>query len=151
MFFTKKEVASALLRNGNVFIHLDPRKEGVAVPPRLKLQSQLVLQVGWDMPVPIPDLSLDDEGLYATLSFKGVPFTCFLPWRAIFAVVGEDAKGITWKEDMPTEIKEEMEKTSNKEDNKLVSITSKDIPKKDVTTKSGRKILVKPRHLRLVK
>ena len=62
----------------------------------LRLQAQVVLQVGLDMPVPIPDLRVDEEGVFGTLSFKGVPFTCFVPWGAVFALVGEDAKGMVW-------------------------------------------------------
>ena len=57
----KKDVARALLLRGSVFIHLDPRKASVLVPARLRLQPQVVLQVGLDMPVPIPDLRVYDE------------------------------------------------------------------------------------------
>ncbi|MDB4976398.1 MAG: Stringent starvation protein [Myxococcaceae bacterium] len=64
----------------------------------------MVLQVGLDMPVPIPDLRVDEEGIFGTLSFKGVPFSCFVPWGAVFALVGEDAKGMVWSREMPEEI-----------------------------------------------
>jgi stringent starvation protein B len=87
-----------------VFVHLDPRRPGVLVPARLRSQAQVVLQVGLDMPVPIPDLRVDEEGIFGTLSFKGIPFTCFVPWSATFALVGEDAKGMVWSKEMPEEI-----------------------------------------------
>ncbi len=106
----KKDVARALLLRGSVFVHLDPRKAGVLVPTRLRLQAQVVLQVGLDMPVPIPDLRIDEEGVYGTLSFKGVPFTCFVPWGAVFALVGDDAKGMVWSTEMPTEIAAEVDR-----------------------------------------
>lgn len=106
----KKDVARALLLRGSVFVHLDPRKAGVLVPTRLRLQAQVVLQVGLDMPVPIPDLRIDDEGVYGTLSFKGVPFTCFVPWGAVFALVGDDAKGMVWSTEMPAEIAAEVDR-----------------------------------------
>lgn len=109
----KKDVARALLLRSSVFIHLDPRASGVIVPFRLRNQAQVVLQVGLDMPVPIPDLRVDDEGVYGTLSFKGVPFTCYVPWHAVFALVGEDAKGMVWKTDMPAELIAEMESESD--------------------------------------
>lgn len=92
----------------SVFVHIDPRSPGVIVPDRLKLQPQVVLQVGFDMPVPIPDLHADVEAIVATLSFKGVPFTCKVPWSAVFALVGEDAKGQVWQEEMPAVIRAEM-------------------------------------------
>jgi stringent starvation protein B len=100
----KKDVARALLLRGSVFVHLDPRRPGVLVPARLRHQAQVVLQVGLDMPVPIPDLRVDEEGIFGTLSFKGVPFSCFVPWAAVFALVGEDAKGMVWSREMPDEI-----------------------------------------------
>jgi len=104
----KKDVARALLLRGSVFIHLDPRTDQVVVPERLRRQPQVVLQVGLDMPVPIPDLRVDDAGVYGTLSFKGVPFTCFVPWEGVFALVGEDAKGMVWPAEVPAEIAAEM-------------------------------------------
>ena len=106
----KKDVARALLLRGSVFVHLDPRRAGVLVPTRLRLQAQVVLQVGLDMPVPIPDLRVDDEGVYGTLSFKGVPFTCFVPWSSVFALVGDDAKGMVWSTEMPSEIAAEVDR-----------------------------------------
>jgi stringent starvation protein B len=106
----KKDVARALLLRGSVFVHLDPRQPGVVVPTRLRLQAQVVLQVGLDMPVPIPDLRIDEEGVYGTLSFKGVPFTCFVPWAAVFALVGDDAKGMVWPTEMPAEIAAEVDR-----------------------------------------
>ncbi|MFT3921038.1 MAG: ClpXP protease specificity-enhancing factor SspB [Myxococcales bacterium] len=110
----KKDVARALLLRGSVFIHLDPRRSGVLVPARLRSQAQVVLQVGLDMPVPIPDLRIDQEGVFGTLSFKGVPFACFVPWGAVFALVGEDAKGMVWHADMPAEIAAEVEREGRK-------------------------------------
>ena len=57
----KKDVALELLEHATVFVHLDPRAEAVRVPPWFKRQPQLVLQVGLNMAVPIPDLEVDDE------------------------------------------------------------------------------------------
>jgi hypothetical protein len=110
----KKDVARALLLRGSLFVHLDPRRPGVLVPSRLRSQAQVVLQVGLDMPVPIPDLRVDEAGLFGTLSFKGVPFACFVPWGAVFALVGEDAKGMVWNTDMPVEIAAEVEREGRK-------------------------------------
>jgi len=111
----KKDVARALLLRGSVFVHLDPRRPGVLVPARLRTQAQVVLQVGLDMPVPIPDLRVDDEGIFGTLSFKGIPFTCFVPWNAIFALVGEDAKGMVWSKEMPDEVATALVRESRRE------------------------------------
>jgi len=105
----KKDVAMALLQGPSVFIHLDPRKPQVVVPAYFKKQPQLVLQVGLNMQIPIPDLKVDDEGVTCTLSFNRRPFWCKLPWSAIYALVGEategqEMKGMLWPEDVPAEI-----------------------------------------------
>jgi stringent starvation protein B len=106
----KREVVERLLARGMVFLHLDPRREGVEVPGWLKDQIQIVLQIGLDMPIPIPDLHLEEQGIFATLSFNRSPFSCIVPWRAIFAVVGDDGRGMVWPEDMPPEIAAEVER-----------------------------------------
>jgi hypothetical protein len=105
----KKDVARALLLRGSVFVYLDPRASGVRVPPWLAEQPQLVLQVGLDLPLPIPDLRVDDTGVYGTLSFNRSPFTCTVPWSSVFGLVGDDGMGMVWPDDMPAEIAAEVE------------------------------------------
>ncbi len=103
----KKEVALALLERSNdrgIYVHLDPRRAGVTVPPWFKKQPQLVLQIGLNMAIPIPDLRLDDDGMRCTLSFSGSPFYCVVPWSVVFAIVGDDARGMVWPDDVPVEI-----------------------------------------------
>jgi hypothetical protein len=100
----KKDVALALLQGPRLFIHLDPRKPDVIVPPHFKRQAQLVLQVGLNMAVPIPDLRVDDEGVTCTLSFNRSPFWCRLPWSALYALVGEDKRGMIWPDEVPAEV-----------------------------------------------
>jgi stringent starvation protein B len=100
----KKEVGLALLERSSVYVHLDPRQEAVMVPTWFKKQPQLVLQVGMNMPVPIPDLRFDDEGMSCTLSFNRAPFFCVVPWASVFAMVGEDGRGMVWPDDVPAEV-----------------------------------------------
>src|SRR5262249_11509905 len=66
----KKEVALALLERSNVDVYLDPRAKGVVVPPQFRKEPRLILKIGLNMPVPIPDLRLDDESMSCTLSFN---------------------------------------------------------------------------------
>jgi stringent starvation protein B len=100
----KKEVGLALLERSSVYVHLDPRQEAVVVPAWFKKQPQLVLQVGMNMPVPIPDLRFDDDGMSCTLSFNRAPFFCVVPWASVFAMVGEDGRGMVWPDDVPAEV-----------------------------------------------
>ncbi len=100
----KKEVALALLERSSVHVHLDPRGTTAVVPPWFKRQPQLVLQIGLNMEVPIPDLRLDDAGLSCTLSFNRSPFFCVVPWATVFAMVGDDGRGMVWPDEVPPEI-----------------------------------------------
>jgi stringent starvation protein B len=100
----KKEVALALLERSSVHVHLDPRVAGVVVPAWFKKQPQLILQIGLNMPVPIPDLRLDESGLSCTLSFNRSPFYCVVPWPSVYAMVGDDGRGMVWPENVPPEV-----------------------------------------------
>lgn len=100
----KKDVALALLERASVFVHLDPRAESVVVPPWLKKQPQLVLQIGLNMAVKIPDLEVGDDAVCCTLSFSRRPHYCYVPWGAVYALVGEDGRGMVWPEDIPPEV-----------------------------------------------
>lgn len=147
----KLDVANQLLRKGSLFIHLDPRVADVVVPPWLRHQAQLVLQVGLDMPIPINDLRVDHDGIFGTLSFSRSPFGCNIPWSAIFALVGDEGRGMVWPESMPSEIVAEVEReTERAAKSRQTSIpplplTSKPSPavtmgqvKTPVKTKTGR-------------
>jgi stringent starvation protein B len=100
----KKDVALALLEQASMYIHLDPRADSVQVPVSFKNQPQLVLQVGLNMAVAIPDLHVDEQGLSCTLSFNRTPFFCMIPWPAVFALVGENGQAMVWAEDVPAEV-----------------------------------------------
>lgn len=100
----KRDVALALLQGSIVSVYLDPRGEDVVVPPWLKKQPQLMLQIGLNMPVPIPDLDVGEEALSCTLSFNRRPEFCRIPWRAIYALVGQDGRGMIWPDDVPAEV-----------------------------------------------
>jgi stringent starvation protein B len=100
----KKEVALALLERSSIYVHLDPRQTAVVVPAWFRKQPQLVLQVGLNMPVPIPDLRFDEDGMSCTLSFSRAPFFCVVPWASVFAMVGEDGRGMVWPDDVPVEV-----------------------------------------------
>jgi hypothetical protein len=39
-----------------------------------------------------------------TLSFNRSPFYCVVPWSSVFAMVGEDGRGMVWPDDVPQEL-----------------------------------------------
>ena len=101
----KPEVAMALLQTAiSVHVYLDPRPSDVRVPASFKKQPQLVLQVGLNMAVPIPDLDVGAEALSCTLSFNRRPEYCSIPWSAIYGLVGDDGRGMIWPDSVPPEV-----------------------------------------------
>ncbi len=112
---TKRDVLLVLLEQASVFIHLDPRRDGVVVPPWFKKQAQLVLQIGLNMAVPIRDLDVGEAGVSCTLSFNRSPFFCYLPYTSVFGLVGEDGQARLWPEDIPPEVLAQMNEAARRE------------------------------------
>ncbi len=143
---SKKDVALALLERSTIRVFLDPRKPGVVVPPWFKTQPQLLLDVGLNTAVPIPDLHLDDEAMSCTLSFNRAPFYCIIPWSAVFAVVGDGDRAVVWPEDVPAEIQLEPPPAPKKSPVSAAPALPKE-PKagpKAVVREAGRKETEKP-------
>jgi stringent starvation protein B len=138
----KKEVALALLERSSVYVHLDPRQTAVVVPPWFKKQPQLVLQIGLNMPMPIPDLRLDDDGMSCTLSFNRSPFFCVVPWASVFAMVGEDGRGMVWPDDVPAEVARQAQVRS------VDSAVRKEAPSKPGIDKEAKADGAKPKRAR---
>jgi stringent starvation protein B len=111
----KQAVALDLLERTSVFVHLDPRRPGVVVPPGFLKQPQLVLQIGLNMAIAIPDLDVGDEGITCTLSFNKRPQFCRLPWSSIYALIGEQGGGMVWPEDVPPEVVSQQRAAAKKE------------------------------------
>jgi stringent starvation protein B len=111
----KKAVALDLLERTSVFVHLDPRRPGVIVPPGFMKQPQLVLQIGLNMAISIPDLDVNEEGISCTLSFNKRPHFCSLPWSSIYALIGEQGGGMVWPEDVPPEVVSQQQSAAKKE------------------------------------
>ncbi len=114
----KKDVALALLELATVLVHLDPRGEEVGVPAWFKRQPQLVLQIGLNMPKPIPDLAVDEQGISCTLSFSNAPHFCRLPWSAVYALIGANGRGMVWPDDVPKEVAGQYAMSAPKEEPK---------------------------------
>lgn len=152
----KKDCFAELIKQGDVFIALDPRVKGVVVPLHFKQggSSELTLQFGFNMPKPIPDLEWDDDGVRATLSFSNSPFYCVIPWAAVYSI-HNGRVGKTWNESVPPERRTRVEQTVRREPPRsrhdhsppVSSIVLKPSP-----TESPKVNVLNPRsHLRLVK
>jgi len=100
----KQEAFLALLAEGWTSLHLDARRAGVVVPDHLKGEPHLVLQYGHDLPIPIPDLQVDEHGVSATLSFARRPSPTVVPWSAVYVVTAMDGRGVLYQEDIPSDV-----------------------------------------------
>lgn len=106
---SKHIVAQYILSRGYLYLHLDPRKMNVVVPAWFKHQADLCLEIGTNMPIPIPDLVVDEVGIHATLSFARSPFVCFIPWTAVFALMDDVGRGQAYESDIPPEVKAQIQ------------------------------------------
>jgi stringent starvation protein B len=101
---SKQQAFLALMREGWTSLHLDARRPGVVVPDLLRREPHLVLQYGHDLPIPIPDLEIDDYGVRATLSFSRTAHRTVVPWSAVYVVACDDGRGILYSEDVPQDV-----------------------------------------------
>lgn len=92
------------LAESSAFLHFDPRRAGVLVPPFLRARPQVVLQFSHRFPNPMREFVVTDESVSAVLSFARIPFHVVVPWSAVFAVVTGDADVALWIDDTPAEL-----------------------------------------------
>jgi stringent starvation protein B len=99
----KKERLLASLDQGMVMIHLDARRPGVIVPPALRGEAHLRLNLSYRFDP--PDLAVSEWGVRSTLSFSGSRFTVAVPWSALFAIASHVTKEFwMFPDDMPPEL-----------------------------------------------
>jgi len=71
----------------NVVVYIDDLTRCKGIPPEVTAPGLLLsLEYGLSMPNPILNFQLNDDGLYATLSFNRNLSDTFVPWEAIVAI-----------------------------------------------------------------
>ncbi len=93
----------ALLESSEARVHLDARRPGVRLPPNLLSDGHVCLDYGYALRPPIHDLTIDDTGISATLSFRSMPTATFIPWSAIFLIANFEGRGSVWQNDLPAD------------------------------------------------
>ena len=101
---SKQQAFLALLKKGWTSLHLDARQPGVVVPPSFRGEPHLVLQYGYDLPILIPDLEVDDRHVRATLSFSRAAQLTVVPWSAVYVISCVDGREVRYTEDIPEDI-----------------------------------------------
>jgi stringent starvation protein B len=98
MTYTKRDFFEHILCNGSVWLHLDARHSEVVVPEHLAKREHLVLLWAFGS---VLDFLVTDYGVSGDLDFKGFWLPVVVPWTAVFAMRGEDGRGMDWAEDAP--------------------------------------------------
>jgi stringent starvation protein B len=78
----KLEAFERLVDDGMVLVNLDSRTKGVNVPEHHRGDPQLGLNFSHRFYT--GDFEYDERGLRSTLSFRGEPYFCDIPWAAVF-------------------------------------------------------------------
>ena len=105
----KEDVARTLLLRGSLFMHFNPRHEAAELPETVRGQSTVVLQIGADWADVIPDLRVDRRNLSGTIVLDGSESAfCRIPWESVYALSGDDGRGMVWPESMPRELDQEI-------------------------------------------
>jgi hypothetical protein len=112
----KNQVFNIFMLHGITKVWLDPKGKDVQVPLYLTDKEALVLEFGYEMAKPIPDLTIGMFAIEATLSFNGEPFTCVIPWDCVLAITNQDGIGVYYgtnvehEETIEETVKNEMKK-----------------------------------------
>lgn len=84
-----------------VLVTLDARRPGVDVPPALRDDPRLRLNLSHRFAQP---LDVSDDGVRAVLTFDGVPYECHLPWSALYMFVSHaSGEPVLFPDDVPIE------------------------------------------------
>ena len=94
----------ALLESSEARVHIDARRPGVKLPVHLLGDGHVCLDYGYSLRPVIPDLTVDDEGISATLSFRNTPTPTFVPWSAIYLISNFEGRGAVWQSDIPDDM-----------------------------------------------
>src|SRR5688500_2449421 len=99
----KRSLLLKLLEEGVVMIHLDARQEGVMVPERFREDPHLRLNL--DYAFRIPDFSVGEVEVKASLSFSGRPYPCLIPFLAIWGMSShKTGQSVIFPESLPLEV-----------------------------------------------
>lgn len=89
-----------------VNVTFDGRHPDVDVPVRFRKDARVTIQIAYELPIPIRDLSVHPvEGIVATLSFDEGRFRCEVPWAAVWAVQDPQGNGIVWEDQIPASVR----------------------------------------------
>lgn len=103
----KKTLFETLLSEENVLVLFYPDIDTV-IPDFLRTPENSVIkfEYGFEMPIPITDLVLTEDGIRATLSFNRTPHSTFVPWKCIVTMHTETTQIVFRNLDTPEPLQE---------------------------------------------
>jgi hypothetical protein len=87
----KREALRRLVAESMVMVVLDPRTPGVDVPRTYLNDAELRLNVS---PRFGAYFSFDRYGIWATLTFNGMPHDCIVPWAAVKRMISHETQEV---------------------------------------------------------
>ena len=81
------KVAEKLLESGVTMVRILRNRPGVELPDFLNTP---IVNLNFSYRYGISDFEVDEKGIRASLSFRGVPHFCDIPWTAICAIMSEN-------------------------------------------------------------
>src|SRR5690606_35679283 len=83
----------------------------IKLPEYLLGNPEVRLDLSYNCGLNLP-MSLDDDGIRAVLSFNKTPFSCFIPWDALWLVASQDSSKphlILFTESVPPSVQKEVD------------------------------------------
>lgn len=83
----------------------------IKLPEYLLENPEVHLDLSYNLGINFP-MSLDDDGIRAVLSFNKTPFSCFIPWDALWLVATQDSselRVIIFPESVPPSIQRQVD------------------------------------------
>lgn len=97
----KRGVAEEWLRGDHIMVHLDARRDGVAVPANLSSQPGLSLKISYLFNT---QPSVEEHGIFCALRFGSEYFECSLPWSAIWGISSDKGELRIFPDSVPPEL-----------------------------------------------
>lgn len=121
-----KPYALGILLGTNPYIevHLDPRRDGVIVPAKLRDQPSTMLHIGTGMRRPMTNFDVTADHFECTLSFGGVPAHVTIPFSAVYLMRGTEV-GYIWHEDAPKDLAVIARGTELAENAKIINLAER--------------------------
>lgn len=103
----KKDLLLEMLSESMVMLHLDATHPEVEVPSYLKEDTQLRLNISYRFAN--VNLEVDDQYVYAALSFQQSPFRCKIPLESIWGATQHSTQDFRlFPDNIPPELREQL-------------------------------------------